>query len=190
MRRKELTEESGRIYSDLDQRGWDRIEDFDYITEYICKDCAKEYNIPDSLLHKLEYNHNCGVRDCKNKTDYYLRLEYIELFEIYTDSKTADDIEGIIEEVTEIMDRNNCGFDQIARYAVKVNGDINILVELDVPETVENPTIFMTAYEYSGDIKNYSADTEIACIEFNGDWKSLRWEMSNFAENLIEEFYS
>lgn len=108
-----------------------------------------------------------------------------ELFELYTKSQDERNIEEIEKEVSEIMNRNNYGFDQLARYAVKINDNTNILIELDIPETKEDTTIFLTAYEYNGELEDYNCNNEIACIDFNGDWNNLKNEMIHFTEELI-----
>ena len=111
-----------------------------------------------------------------------------QLFEIYTTSGNADDIEEIKNEVEEIMSRNNHGFDQLARYAVEIDNNRNILIELDVPEINESQTIFMTAYEYEGSLEDYNCNNEIACIDFNGDWENLKANMAHFAGELMDVY--
>jgi hypothetical protein len=74
-------------------------------------------------------------------------------------------------------------FEQIARYVYQDENRRNTLVECDIPTAdVEDDTIFLTAYEYDGEFENYSADREVICEDFNGDWKSLESFMRDMAE--------
>jgi len=75
-------------------------------------------------------------------------------------------------------------YEQIARYVYQDDSCRNTLVECDIPTgAVDNNFIFLTAYEYEGEFEDYSADSEVICEQFNGDWKSLEAFMRDMAES-------
>jgi hypothetical protein len=109
---------------------------------------------------------------------YYMK----KLFEIYTESGKLD-IESINKFIEETKKLKGFNFDQIARYIYQDENGRNTLVECDIPTNeVEDNFIFISAYEYDGKFEDYSADREVMCEQFNGDWNSLESFMRDMAE--------
>ena len=109
-----------------------------------------------------------------------------ELLQIYTESKTLDNIEEIKKCVEDIQTKE-CGwnFEELARYCYQDDNGINTLVELQIPtkEGIESGMtgIEMVAYEYDGDIEDFMADREVMSKDFNGDWSAVIEQMKEMA---------
>jgi guanylate kinase len=111
-------------------------------------------------------------------------------FQVFTNSKELDEksVNEFIEDAHTLFGNS---YERIARYIYKNDNGRNIVIECEIPtaEIIEEDkessySIFLTAYEYYGeyDYEKYKAN-EIACEEFNGDWKSLEAFMRDMAEN-------
>jgi len=107
-----------------------------------------------------------------------------KLFEVYTESRELD-IKSVKEFINESKQTKGVNFEQIARYIYQDENGRNTLVECDIPTNeCESNVIFITAYEYEGEFEDYSADEEVMCEEFNGDWNSLEAFMRDMAESI------
>lgn len=108
-----------------------------------------------------------------------------KLFEVYTNTGELDEesVKQFIEETKQVKD---CNFEQIARYVYQDDNGKNILVECDIPTgNIKDNYIFITAYEFEGELEDYQAEIEITSEEFNGDWNSLEAFMRDMAETTI-----
>ena len=115
-----------------------------------------------------------------------------EIIEIYTKSKTFDRIAEIMKEVTRIRTKVNVTtFEEMARYVCKEPNGKNILVELQVStkwcrDNGIDDFINIVAYEFAGDLTDYTADVELETVPFNGNWKTAIEQMKNLARKLVE----
>ena len=115
-----------------------------------------------------------------------------EVIEIYTESRTFDNTNEIMKEVnrirTELMD---CTFEELARYVCNEPNGKNILVELQVStkwcrdNDIED-FIDLVAYEFEGELADYTADEELKTVKFNGNWKTAIEQMKKLALEVSE----
>ena len=116
-----------------------------------------------------------------------------EIIEIYTDSKTFDNIGDNTKEINRIRNEvESFSFEEVARYIFENPNGKNILTELqistkwckdnDIEEFME-----IVAYKFDDDIENYSADLEIGNIDFDGDFTSAIEQMREFALKLANK---
>ena len=116
-----------------------------------------------------------------------------EIIEIYTKSKTFNNISEIMKEVNRIRTKEiYTSFEEMARYVCEGTNNKNILVELQVStkwcrDNDIKDTIEIVAYEFDGELEDYSADNEIGTIKFNNNWKTAIDQMRDFAMKLREE---
>ena len=115
-----------------------------------------------------------------------------EIVEIYTKSKTFNKIGEIMKEVNEIRNKvDDFSFIEMARYVCENTNGKNILVELQVSSwwcrkhNIDD-FIDIVAYEFEGELENYSADVELETISFNGNWKTAIEQMRNLAIKVRE----
>ena len=104
-----------------------------------------------------------------------------KLFEVYTQSKTTQDLPALYE----IFCNNETGsnFEQGARLCIQKE-DENILIELDLPtkdNADDEKTIWLTAYVYHGNIEDYNCDDQIDTIDFNGNLIDVEKSMYDYA---------
>ena len=110
-----------------------------------------------------------------------------ELIEIYTKSKTFDNISEIMKEVNRIRtEMTDCTFEELARYVCDNQTERKILVELQVStkwcrDNDIGDFIELVAYEFEGELPDYSADVELKTVEFNGNWKTAIEQMKKLA---------
>lgn len=115
-----------------------------------------------------------------------------EIIEIYTKSKTFDNISEITEEVNRIRNEvTNFSFVELARYVCDEPNGKKILVELQVStkwcrDNDIGDYIELVAYEFEGELPDYSADVELETIEFNEDWKTAIEQMRKLAMEVSE----
>lgn len=113
-----------------------------------------------------------------------------EIIEIYTKSKTFDNISEIMKEVTRIRNKvDMTSFEEMARYVCQTPNGKNILVELQVStkwcrDNDVDDFIDIVAYEFEGDIKDYMADMELETVKFNGNWKTAIEQMKQLAMSV------
>lgn len=115
-----------------------------------------------------------------------------ELIEIYTKSKTFNNNSEIMKELhrirTEVI---HYSFVEMARYVCHGLNGKSILVELQVStrwckENDIEDFIQIVAYEFEGQLSDYSADLEIKTIEFNEDWGTVIKQMKQLAIEVKE----
>lgn len=115
-----------------------------------------------------------------------------EIIEIYTKSKTFDNVDEIKCEVNRIRTEvTDCTFEELARYVCDEPNGKKILVELqvstkwckdnDIGEFIE-----LVAYEFEGELPDYSADVELDTIEFDGNWNTAIEQMKKLAMEVSE----
>ena len=114
-----------------------------------------------------------------------------EIIEIYTKSKTFNNISEVMKEVNRIRTKVDVtSFEEMARYVCESNGK-NILVELQVStkwcrDNDIGDFIELVAYEFEGELPDYSADVELETVEFNGNWKTAVDQMKKLATEVSE----
>lgn len=115
-----------------------------------------------------------------------------ELVEIYTKSKTFDNADEIKTEIERIRTQvTDFMFEDLARYICDEPNGKKILVELqvstkwcryiDVKDFIE-----LVAYEFEGELPDYSADEELKTVEFNGNWETAIEQMKKLALEVSE----
>lgn len=115
-----------------------------------------------------------------------------EIIEIYTKSKTFNNISEIMKEVNRIRTKVDLtSFEEMARYVCEESNGKNILVELQVStkwcrDNNIDDYIDIVAYEFDGELEDYSADVELKTIAFNGNWKTAIEQMKNLAMEVME----
>lgn len=115
-----------------------------------------------------------------------------EIIEIYTKSKTFNNISEIMKEVNRIRTKVDLtSFEEMARYVCEEPNGKNILVELQVStkwcrDNGVDDYIDIVAYEFDGALENYSADVELKTVAFNGNWKTAVEQMKNLALQVME----
>ena len=115
-----------------------------------------------------------------------------EIIEIYTKSKTFNNISEIMKEVNRIRTKvDNFTFEEMARYVCENPNGKNILVELQVStkwcrDNDVDDYIDIVAYEFDGELENYMADFELDSIPFNNNWKTAIEQMKNLAMKVME----
>ena len=123
----------------------------------------------------------------------YGGIDMNEIIEIYTDSKTFDNIGDNTKEINRIRNEvESFSFEEVARYIFENPNGKNILTELqistkwckdnDIEEFME-----IVAYKFDDDIENYSADLEIGNIDFDGDFTSAIEQMRESALKLANK---
>lgn len=115
-----------------------------------------------------------------------------EIIEIYTKSKTFDNIAEIMKEVERIrLKVDMTSFEEMARYVCENPNGKNILVELQVStkwcrNNKIDDYIDIVAYEFDGELENYTANIELKTIDFNGNWKTAIEQMKNLAMEVMK----
>ena len=115
-----------------------------------------------------------------------------EIIEIYTKSKTFNNISEIMKEVTRIRTKvDMTSFEEMARYICENPSGKNILVELQVStkwcrDNDIADYIDIVAYEFDGELDNYMAETELDSVPFNNNWKTAIEQMKNLAISVME----
>lgn len=115
-----------------------------------------------------------------------------EIIEIYTKSKTFNNIAEIMKEVERIRTKvDMTSFEEMARYVCEEPNGKNILVELQVStkwcrDNDIADYIDIVAYEFDGELEDYTADVELETIAFNGNWKTAIEQMKNLAMSVME----
>lgn len=115
-----------------------------------------------------------------------------ELIEIYTKSKTFNNISEIMKEVSRIRTKvADYTFEEMARYVCDEPSGKNILVELQVStkwcrDNGIEDFIDLVAYEFEGELADYTADKELKTAKFNGNWKTAIDQMKKLALELSE----
>lgn len=115
-----------------------------------------------------------------------------ELVEIYTKSKTFNNVDEIKEEIERIRTQvTNFTFEELARYVCDESNGKKILVELQVStkwcrDNDIGDFIELVAYEFEGELPDYSADVELKTIEFNGNWETAIEQMKKLALEVSE----
>lgn len=116
-----------------------------------------------------------------------------ELIEIYTKSKTFNNIGEIVKEVERIRTKvTNCAFEVIARYVCDEPNGNKLLVELQVStkwckDNDIDDFINLVAYEFDEvNLSAYLADIEVKTIEFNGNWKTAIEQMKKLAVEVSQ----
>ena len=104
-----------------------------------------------------------------------------ELFDVYTDNKETTR-EAFLKLKEEYSTYDMTNWEQAARFVLQDDNGRNTLVELDFP-TAEIPEgdIWLNAYEFDGEIEDYTADQEVMCEVYNGDFTNVYKEMKEFA---------
>ena len=116
-----------------------------------------------------------------------------EIIEIYTKSKSFDNIREIMKELTKIRTKcNTTSFEVIARYIYTESNEKNILIELQVStkwcrDNNIDDFIDIVAYEFSGNLESYVADIELDRVSFNGNWKTAIKQMKQLAINVSKQ---
>ena len=116
-----------------------------------------------------------------------------EIIEIYTKSKTFNNISEIMKEVERIRTKvDMTSFEEMARYVCEEPNGKNILVELQVStkwcrDNGIDDYIDIVAYEFDGELEDYMASIELETISFNGNWKTAIEQMKNLAMEVIED---
>ena len=119
-------------------------------------------------------------------------VEVKEIIEIYTKSKTFNNISEIMKEVERIRTKVDwCSFEEMARYVCEEPNGKNILVELQVStkwcrDNEVGDYIHIVAYEFEGDLEDYIADVELDTIDFDGNWKTAIEQMKQLAISVSE----
>ena len=118
-----------------------------------------------------------------------------EIIEIYTKSGTLNNIAEIMKEVTRIRTKvDMTSFEEIARYVCEGPNGKNILVELQVStkwcrDNDIDDYIDITAYEFEGNLEDFTADVELETIRFNRIWKTAIKQMKRLAmKHLLREY--
>ena len=115
-----------------------------------------------------------------------------EIIEIYTKSKTFNNISEIMKEVTRIRTKvDMTSFEEMARYICENPSGKNILVELQVStkwcrDNDIDDYIDIVAYEFDGELDNYMAETELDSVPFNNNWKTAIEQMKNLAISVMK----
>lgn len=115
-----------------------------------------------------------------------------EIIEIYTNSKTFDNINEIMEEVNRIRTEVDMyTFEEMARYVCEEPNGKNILVELQIStkwcrDMDVDDYIDIVAYEFYGKLEDFSADVELKTISFDGNWETVIEQMKNLAMEVME----
>lgn len=115
-----------------------------------------------------------------------------EIIEIYTKSKTFNNISEVMKEVNRIRTKvTDYTFEEMARYVCGESNGKKILVELQVStkwcrDNDIGDSIDIVAYEFEGELPDYSADVELKTIEFNGNWKTAIEQMKALALEVSE----
>ena len=115
-----------------------------------------------------------------------------EIIEIYTKSKTFNNISEIMKEVNRIRTKIDItSFEEMARYVCEESNGKNILVELQVStkwcrDNDIDDYIDIVAYEFEGELENFTADVELGSIPFNGNWKTAIEQMKHLAMEVSE----
>lgn len=110
-----------------------------------------------------------------------------ELIEIYTESRTFDNANEIMKEVNRIRTEvTDCIFEEMARYVCDEPNGKKILVELQVStkwcrDNDVKDFIDLVAYEFEGELADYTADEELKTVKFNGNWKTAIDQMKKLA---------
>ena len=110
-----------------------------------------------------------------------------ELVEIYTKSKTFDNANEIKKEIERIRTQvTDFTFVELARYVCDEPNGKKILVEFQVStkwcrDNDIGDFIELVAYEFEGELPDYSADVELKTIEFNGNWETAIEQMKKLA---------
>lgn len=116
-----------------------------------------------------------------------------EIIEIYTKSKTFNNISEIMKEVSRIRTKVDItSFEEMARYVCENPNGKNILVELQVStkwcrDNDVDDFIDIVAYEFDGELEDYMADFELETIAFNGNWKTAIEQMRSLAIKVMEQ---
>ncbi|MDO4974937.1 MAG: hypothetical protein Q4E61_01250 [Alphaproteobacteria bacterium] len=115
-----------------------------------------------------------------------------EIIEIYTKSKTLNNISEIMKEINRIRTKvDGFTFEELARYVCKELNGKNILVEMQVStkwcrDNGIDDFIDLVAYEFDGELEDYTADVELKSIKFNGNYKTAIEQMRNLAIDVME----
>ena len=115
-----------------------------------------------------------------------------EIIEIYTKSKTFNNIAEIMKKVEQIRTKvDDFSFIEMARYVCEEPNGKNILVEFQVStkwcrDNDIDDYIDIVAYEFDGELEDYTADVELETISFNGNWKTAIEQMKNLAMDVME----
>lgn len=113
-----------------------------------------------------------------------------EIIEIYTKSKTFNNISEIMKEVNRIRTKvDYTYFEEMARYVCEESNGKNILVELQVStkwcrDNDIDDYIDIVAYEFDGELPDYTADVELDSVPFNGNWKTAVEQMKHLAKKV------
>lgn len=119
-----------------------------------------------------------------------------EIIGIYTKSGTFNNIREIMKEVSRIRHKvDMTSFEEMARYVCEGPNGKNILVELQVStkwcrDNDVDDYIDIVAYEFEGELEDYTADVELETIRFNGCWKSAIKQMKKLAMKFVLEEYN
>lgn len=111
-----------------------------------------------------------------------------EIIEIWTEDKTfsKESVDKFIERTKKLEGWN---FDEMARYICKDDEGNNYLVELQVPTKEllsidDEARIEIQCYGFDGELKDYSADWEIECVFFDGNWNTVLEQMKDIVLGL------
>ena len=110
-----------------------------------------------------------------------------ELIEIYTERRTFDNEIEIMQEVIRIRTEvTDCIFEEMARYVCDEPNGKKTLVELQVStkwcrDNDVKDFIDLVAYEFEGELADYTADEELKTVKFNGNWKTAIDQMKKLA---------
>lgn len=105
-----------------------------------------------------------------------------ELFIVYTDNQETTR-EAFLKLKEEYSTYTMANWEQAARLVIQDDNGRNTLVELDFPTATEDTDgkVWLNAYEFKGDIKDYSADYEVMSEIYNGDFTNVYEDMKQFA---------
>ena len=115
-----------------------------------------------------------------------------EIIEIYTKSKTFNNIREIMKEMERIRKKVDwCPFEEMARYVCEEPNGKNILVELQVStkwcrDNKVGDYIHIVAQEFEGDLEDYMGDVEVDTGDFDGNWKTAIEQMKQLAISMSE----
>lgn len=148
-------------------------------------------NAINECVERISVRVNNLIDEIKNSFDNKNNDEELnEIVEIYTNSKTFDDIREIEEYIAEIRTYTGYNYEEIARLAIKEPNGKNILVELQVStkDMLDEGYEFVCigVYEYEGNLEDFSADEEIDTIDFDFDWKNAINTMRSLAQYYSE----
>jgi len=105
-----------------------------------------------------------------------------ELFEVYTENKetTKEAFLALKEEYSHCTAAN---WEQGARFVLQDDNGRNTLVELDFPTNtdVSDGQMWLCAYEFEGEMEDFSADIEAMSEIYNGDFSNVYEDMKTFA---------